>query len=285
MDNTGSCCSTAIAAPPRELWLYYSTNLQVDKNVDVLTPIWKRAAAAGYSKVLLTDSKFAKLGDLGEAAPRYLANAKKARLLAEELHLGLVPAVFSVGYSNSMLWHDPNLAEGQAPRRSLLEHGVLPPTSPSDRPVSLLVQPPWKTMLERSVREGKSDHWLAWYHLGVMRYRAGDYSDVRDAWKTSLSRQPSPWAIRDLAMLARDGGNTSQSASLLFQATRMLPTCAPLAIATASSLFAAGQTNELLAFTDSASAAAPSTPPRANKSARNSPPPPRFDFRLNVELV
>jgi hypothetical protein len=137
MDNTGSCCSTAIAAPPRELWLYYSTNLQVDKNVDVLTPIWKRAAAAGYSKVLLTDSKFAKLGDLGEAAPRYLANAKKARLLAEELHLGLVPAVFSVGYSNSMLWHDPNLAEGLRVEGSLfvVHDGIA--TLVADPPVAL----------------------------------------------------------------------------------------------------------------------------------------------------
>ena len=46
--------------PARALdkWLYYPTNLLVDKNVDDLETIWRRAAAAGYTKVLLTDSKF-----------------------------------------------------------------------------------------------------------------------------------------------------------------------------------------------------------------------------------
>ncbi len=95
-----------------ELWLYYPTNLAVDKNIDTLRDIWTRAAAAGYSRVLLADSKFAKLGDLGDMTKHYFANIARTKTIAAELKLQLVPALFDIGYSNSLLWHDPNLAEG-----------------------------------------------------------------------------------------------------------------------------------------------------------------------------
>lgn len=97
-------------APERpELWLYYSANLWVEKNVDRLEEVWRRAAKAGYTKVLLADSKFAKLGDMDK---RYFAAVERVKRLAAELKIEIVPALFHVGYSNSMLWHDPNLAEG-----------------------------------------------------------------------------------------------------------------------------------------------------------------------------
>jgi hypothetical protein len=94
------------------LWFYYPTNLQIDQNVSKLEPIWRRAAAVGYSHVLLADSKFAKLGDLQGAEKRYFANVERVKQLAAELKLEIVPAVFDIGYSNALLWHDPNLAEG-----------------------------------------------------------------------------------------------------------------------------------------------------------------------------
>jgi hypothetical protein len=111
----------AQAEPPGkpELWLYYPTNFQVDRNVDEAATIWKRAAAAGYAKILLADSKMAKLNDLGGMEKRYAANLERAKRHAADLKLELVPALFHVGYSNSMLWHDPNLAEGLPVRDAL----------------------------------------------------------------------------------------------------------------------------------------------------------------------
>jgi len=73
----------------------------------------------GYTKILLTDSKFAKLGDLGGMEKQYFGNVEKAKKLAGELKLELVPAMFDIGYSNNMLWHDPNLAEGLPVKDSL----------------------------------------------------------------------------------------------------------------------------------------------------------------------
>ena len=93
----------------RELWLYYPVNLQVAANVDELQPIWRRAKEAGYTHVLLADSKFAKLGDVPDF---YFKNVERVKAIAKELELKLVPAVFPIGYSNDLLWHDPNLAEG-----------------------------------------------------------------------------------------------------------------------------------------------------------------------------
>jgi hypothetical protein len=99
----------APATEKPELWLYHSVNLYVDKNLEAVEALWRRAAKAGYTKILLADSKMAKLGDMDE---RYFKNARKAKALAAEIGLEVVPALFHVGYSNSMLWHDPNLAEG-----------------------------------------------------------------------------------------------------------------------------------------------------------------------------
>jgi hypothetical protein len=101
---------------PRELWLYCPRNLLVDQQVNDLEALWRRAAKAGYTHVLLADSKFAKLGDMDE---RYFRNVERVKRLATELQLEIVPALFPVGYSNDILWHDPNLIEGLPVRDAL----------------------------------------------------------------------------------------------------------------------------------------------------------------------
>ena len=101
---------------PAQLWLYCSQNLWVDKNLDELEALWRRAAGAGYTHVLLSDSKFGKLGDMDA---RYFRNVDRLRKLASELKLEIVPALFPIGYSNDILWHDPNLIEGLPVRDAL----------------------------------------------------------------------------------------------------------------------------------------------------------------------
>src|SRR6476659_6779186 len=81
-------------------WLYCAQNLWVDKNIDELEALFQRAEKAGYTHVLLADSKFAKLGDMDA---RYFRNVERVKKLAAELNLELVPALFAVGYSNDLL--------------------------------------------------------------------------------------------------------------------------------------------------------------------------------------
>lgn len=110
------CCSAARADDKPQLWLYWPTNLAVDKNVDELRTQWQRCAALGYDHVLLADSKFAKLGDMDR---HYFANIDKVKQIGRELRVEIVPALFDIGYSNNLLWHDPNLAEGLPVRDQL----------------------------------------------------------------------------------------------------------------------------------------------------------------------
>jgi hypothetical protein len=98
----------SIHAADYKLWLYVATNLQVDKNVDNLEALFRRAKQAGYTTILLTDSKFGRLNDV---IPQYFKNAARVKKLAEDLGLEIVPAVFPIGYSNDLLYQDPNLAE------------------------------------------------------------------------------------------------------------------------------------------------------------------------------
>ena len=106
------------AAPDLQKWLYCSQNLWVDKNIEELESLFRRASKAGYTHVLITDSKFSKLGDMDD---RYFRNIERVKKLAAELRLELIPALFSIGYSNDLLWHDPNLIESLPVRNALFE--------------------------------------------------------------------------------------------------------------------------------------------------------------------
>ena len=79
---------------PRQLWLYYPTNLMVDENVDKLEAIFRRAAAAGYSHVNITDSKFSTLDTM---PPNYFHNVERVKHIAAELHLGTGAGAVSDG--------------------------------------------------------------------------------------------------------------------------------------------------------------------------------------------
>ncbi|MBA4388947.1 MAG: hypothetical protein C0404_13275 [Verrucomicrobia bacterium] len=134
---------SAAAGQKRELWFYYATNLQVDENVAKLEAIWRRAAGAGFGVVMLTDSKFSRLGDLGSMEGRYFANVARTRKLADDLKLRIVPVVYPMGWSNCLLWHNPNLAEGLPVKDALFvvkggQAGIV-----ADPPVGL-AKPNWK---------------------------------------------------------------------------------------------------------------------------------------------
>lgn len=93
----------------RERWVYLSVNFQVPERTEYAMSIIEKAHALGYDHVLLADSKLSRI----ETLPKiYFQNVARVKELAEKLGVELVPAVFPVGYSNSILFHNPNLAEG-----------------------------------------------------------------------------------------------------------------------------------------------------------------------------
>lgn len=90
-------------------WFYAATNLQVAANADRLVELIGQAARAGYNGVMLADYKF---NILDRVPDFYFPNVKKVQKAAEEAGIAIIPAVCPIGYSNGLLAHDPNLAEG-----------------------------------------------------------------------------------------------------------------------------------------------------------------------------
>jgi len=90
-------------------WVYLPSNLLVDKNVQTVVGLMERAAKAGYTGVLLSDSKFMRWDIL---PARYVENVKAVREACRRNKLDCIAAVCPIGYSNDLLSRDPNLAEG-----------------------------------------------------------------------------------------------------------------------------------------------------------------------------
>ncbi len=92
-----------------ERWVYAPSNYQVDAQADRIIALMKRAKACGYTHMLLTDSKFARLPTVPK---KYFTNVERVKAAAKETGMQIVPGLFGVGYSNDLLANDPNLAEG-----------------------------------------------------------------------------------------------------------------------------------------------------------------------------
>ena len=104
-------------APPNAdapwLWVYAPVNFQVDREGDRLVELIRRAGKAGYNAVVVTDTKFGRMGDRPK---NYYDNLRRAAKAAEEAGVEIIPMTTSFGYSNDLLQNDPNLAEGIAVR-------------------------------------------------------------------------------------------------------------------------------------------------------------------------
>jgi hypothetical protein len=104
--------TTGAAEPqPRfsQRWVWVMANLGVDKQADFVTGLIERAARAGYNGLVLNDYKLNVLARMG---PGYFKNVARARAAAARHHIEIIPCVFPIGYSEGLLTHDANLAEG-----------------------------------------------------------------------------------------------------------------------------------------------------------------------------
>lgn len=90
-------------------WVYLQTNLQVKENAAKAEELLKRAKAAGYNGVVLADFKH---NVLDRVPDWYFDHARQFKKLADELKIEIIPTVAPFGYSDGLLAHDPNLAEG-----------------------------------------------------------------------------------------------------------------------------------------------------------------------------
>jgi hypothetical protein len=93
---------------------------------------------------------------------------------------------------------------------------------------SFMVQSEWKDLLEKAVET--SPNWLACLHLGLMRHYTGDTIAAQQAWSQSLALKRSPWALRNLGMLALAADQMDIAVEYYLEAIHMAPDLLPLAV-------------------------------------------------------
>lgn len=143
--------------------------------------------------------------------------------------------------TSALVFDEGSLGVAQQPWLQLLREGTFPQAAPDAVPDSYMVQAEWRTRMEKALHAQPDSGWLAWLHLGVMRHYAGDVDGARAAWEQSHAQQENPWALRNLALLARAEGDLEQAAALYQQAHHLRPGLLPLTIEMGRALIDAGQ--------------------------------------------
>ncbi|MGL4651746.1 MAG: tetratricopeptide repeat protein, partial [Caldilineaceae bacterium] len=88
----------------------------------------------------------------------------------------------------------------------LLREGAFADADPAQIPDAWVVQPEWLPLLAAAER-----NWFVLLHEGVMRLENGDLPGAVQAWQESLAAQPSPWALRNLAVAATRSGDEAKA--------------------------------------------------------------------------
>jgi hypothetical protein len=137
-----------------------------------------------------------------------------------------------------------SLADKQILWINLLEEGSFTVSAPETPPRGYMVGEQWLELLERAIKNDAGQNWLAYFHLGVMKRYTGDLSGSRKAWERSLSLEWTPWAARNLAVLAWEDGCLDEAADLLVAACDAAPGVLSLVIECGRCLIEAGLTHE-----------------------------------------
>ncbi len=117
----------------------------------------------------------------------------------------------------------PERRMGAAERQwlALLEQGALPCPDAGDKPLGYQVNDRWLKLLRQSIESGKGDHWYANYQLGVMLAYRNDAVGAKAAFEKSIRQQPSPWALRCMAILFQQDGDLKTAGDLMLRALSM----------------------------------------------------------------
>jgi tetratricopeptide (TPR) repeat protein len=82
-----------------------------------------------------------------------------------------------------------------------------------------MVQKEWISLLENS-----RQNWLSALHIGNYYFEIGKVDAATKAWKKSMEHNPSPWALRNLAIAQREAGNMLPALELYEEAINKFST-------------------------------------------------------------
>ena len=112
---------------------------------------------------------------------------------------------------DQQVWRD--LLRGDPSAGTALLHA-----DPRTPPRSYVMGEVWKRLLSRS-----PSSWARDYHLGVLAHARGDLVAAHQFYSASVAEQPTAWALRGLARIAREKGDLPAAADLLGTAAARAP--------------------------------------------------------------
>jgi hypothetical protein len=130
----------------------------------------------------------------------------------------------------------------------LVRTGRMPSPPAGQPPASYQTSRRWLPLLEGA------DGWMPALHLGVVLAHAGDLQGASDAWVRSLAAEPTAWAGRNLAAMARADGDLALAARRYRAAVALRGDLAPLRRELVDVLLAAGDGAQALAVIEAAPA-------------------------------
>src|SRR5437762_1205277 len=80
-------------------WVFVSRSLRSDRDVQQIREILRTAAAHGINGMVLS----AGLDRLERQPADYIARVRQVKAICDELHIELVPQIFSAGYGSGVL--------------------------------------------------------------------------------------------------------------------------------------------------------------------------------------
>ena len=221
----------------------------------------KADAAKVHSKVY--KEAYTNVGEELEKVLPVAAFNKLYELATKETNVKVEPVIAGSGWAaleaarwakegktydtGNLVFPEGTIGREQEQWLQLLNTGVFPEANPEDEPISYMTQPEWVTMLEESVNSGKSNHWYAWLHLGVMYYAMNQVGKACEAFKKSNKLKKNPWATRNIGAIRRAQGEKTTAAGYLLEAAEMLPHIS-IAIEAGKDLIAAKMYDEFRAF-------------------------------------
>jgi hypothetical protein len=143
---------------------------------------------------------------------------------------------------------DETLGPAQEAWVELVRSGRMPSPPADQPPLSYQSSVRWKPLLEAA------DGWLPALHLGVVLAQAGDHRGATDAWVRSLTAEPTAWAGRNLAAMARADGDLALAVRRYRAALHLREDLAVLRRELIDTLLAEGDGAEALAVIDAAPA-------------------------------
>jgi hypothetical protein len=90
-------------------WVYYPMNFLVDANVTKAKTQWQQFSDLKLNGAVCGDVKY---DFITEMPKKYSDSLYSTRLFAQDRFFNFIPSIFSFGYSNSLMYFDPNFASG-----------------------------------------------------------------------------------------------------------------------------------------------------------------------------